>query len=124
MELDIDKLHSLDIVPGTAVIINYFDRPYCRLVAVVTLVEYGVVHVKYLCQEVEQDGCHDLIERVTPISKFGVRLEFGNRTVKTYPESESKAVYADGRPRNWQETYNDEYVLKKDIFPPKTNFSV
>jgi hypothetical protein len=98
-----------DIKPGTPVIINYFDRPCARLIAVVERVEAGVVHALYLCMATRGERCSSNIENVTSIYDFGVGLIVNEAGVASAKEvGESSARYPDGRKRVWQpDTYND-----------------
>jgi hypothetical protein len=93
--------------PGTPVIINDFDRPCTRLVAIVTEVKDGIVTAKYLAKDTSILECSAPIGKVTPLHAFGKRLDVDNDAglawVNDIGVNQNRATYSDGRPRRWQE---------------------
>jgi hypothetical protein len=98
---------------GMPVIVNEFDRPCTRLVAVVSDmdIDNDIVVVKYLCAQTRVKTCCMAINRVTPLEDFGVTLIIeGEEMMRCLPERKSVATYYDGRPRPWQPENPDEYL--------------
>lgn len=107
------------IIPGTPVIVNRYDRPCAKLVAIVTEIDDSMVTAMYLSSATMVRFCVDHIDAVTPIADFGIKLLVvkGRRrqdnVFTTIPTgSQSIATYADGRLRQWQE--NGSGVEKLD----------
>ena len=104
---------------GMPVIINEFDRPCTRLVAVITKIDRfnDIVTAKYLCVDTITDVCGALIHRVTPLSDFGVALIVKNNgTVCCEPVGESVAKYPyTDEHRLWQPEQDKDYPARPEV---------
>lgn len=90
---------------GVPVIINDCDAPEARLVAVLTRYDAkeGIWHAEYLSTYPHMRNCYT-DRRPTPISEFGMRLEWDGRSYRCVPTGgPCIAKYHDGVPRNWQD---------------------
>jgi len=108
---------SLDV--GNAVILNYCDRPCSALVAVIVYRSPAGIRCKYInqddpnlkfpnfCRGMRISG--DAIQHVTPIGFFGCELHYlrsplsGQLFYTVEIVTETRATYADGKPRQWQD---------------------
>ena len=100
---------------GTPVIINGFDRPCTRLVAIVTKIKNNVVYAKYLTKDVLSKKCSAYISKVTPISDFGVELRIEDGIAFCQIVGENKATYCDGNHRPWQAEFVEEHVVRPEV---------
>lgn len=90
---------------GIPVIINEFDRPCARLVAIVTGTKEGIVMAKYLAKDTNSTECAAPADKVTPLEVFGMRLDIDNGVGLAWVNEcgANRATYSDGAPRKWQE---------------------
>ena len=108
---------SLDV--GNAVILNYCEGPCSALVAVIVHRSASSIGCKYINQDdpslkpfnvgLGMRISGDAIQDVTPIGFFGVELHYwrsprsGQLFYTVEQVTETRATYADGKPRQWQD---------------------
>lgn len=102
---------------GTPVIINTFDRPCTRLVAIVIGRNDQAVFARYLAKELRGRTVGGYADTVTPVAEFGVELTFetaddGSTRYRCEVVGASRATYKGGRPRQWQQYVDDPNVLE------------
>ncbi len=98
-------LPSSRVAVGHCVIISDSDCPEGRLVAIVTAVSDDTVTGRYLHVGIDMTVCWQHVDRVTPVSAFGVRVIFDGDDYWCEPDDSlpKTASYPDGEPRPWQE---------------------
>lgn len=89
---------------GDYIIINNTDKPCTRLIAEVVEVDQArnFVRAKYLCKNTNMKECYGRLSEATLISEFGVICGKERDMLKAAQISPSKALYRDGRSRDWQ----------------------
>jgi hypothetical protein len=112
---DAQSLPYGHLVVGMPVITDHMDQPCTRMVAVfVGFSGVGAAKVRFLADW--EPHTHDVFandaEGVTPLSTFGVAIELSDGDVELFrcvevPGADCTAVYRDGRPRWWQQSYTD-----------------
>ena len=96
------------------IIINHFDKPSAKLIAVITKIEKDIVTARYLYSG---KVCWGNIKDVTLVESFGVKLIFDLYKTKYKVEindNNSIATYPDGRKRYWQDNSTNEYKIHKN----------
>ena len=93
---------------GHCVILNEVEQPCARQVGVVVGIEGGLVRTKYLCADpvltpYNKKGCLNCLASVTPLADFGVEIRVDGDVYWCEVVGESRAIYADGGRRPWQE---------------------
>lgn len=93
---------------GHCVILNEVEQPCARQVGVVVGLEGGLVRTKYLCADpvltpYNKKGCLNSLASVTPLADFGVEVRVDGDVYWCEVVGESRAIYADGERRQWQE---------------------
>lgn len=101
------ELYASAIIPGHCIIVNEFDRPEDRLVAVITAVEEGMVTATYLSVEMPDQPTCGPVSLAMPINSFGLRV-YCDEEENTYwcehdPALEVAARYSDRSRRFWQQ---------------------
>ena len=116
------ELLSTEVKPGHCVIINDCDNPGSRHVAVVTVVQPGMVRAVYLCAAIHMTECATTHPaEVMPLSRFGVRVVLCecSESYRCEPDKALPltAVYPDGKTRQWQEHHTPPpfQVLKPTV---------
>jgi len=112
-----------EIAVGHCVIGNETECPEGRMVCVITAVDGEDVYLKYLNAEKMFDGYNkrkgwkSKVPYVTPLATFGVSLaiEPNGNLYTCRKVGESKAVYADGGTRPWQEREPRLYRFRRDV---------
>jgi hypothetical protein len=103
------------LVVGMPVITGETDKPCTRLVAIVSGFTAGNRPgrpiMNYLLDDAEFGACIGDPRMVTPLSAFGVAIEI-DEAMKAFrcveiPGADCTAVYRDGCPRWWQQSYAD-----------------
>lgn len=89
---------------GTLVISNMFDRPQSRMIAVVDEPGETLSRVRYLSKDLDY-GFLAYTDDLTPIHRFGVMLLRQFHQYTTTQMRPSRATYADGKKREWQENH-------------------
>jgi hypothetical protein len=101
-----------EVAPGNAVIMNYFDRPTTRLVAIVDKIEDGICYATYLSDNTTIAHPRSPAEEVTPIADFRMRVVISDDrksfSVERTSNEITAAYYKDGRLREWQGDSSDE----------------
>ncbi len=101
-----------ELKPGTLVIMNDTDEPSARLIAVVE--EFDKDDGIYCCQYL---STYPHMKKPygpdpTPVTKFGVKVVFGNGHFAAFQIEPSHATYKkDGKNRPWQQ-YNKSPIQK------------
>lgn len=123
-----NALLSSDIDVGHCVIVNDVEQPCGKLVSVVVSVAGDKVVTKYLNADQQltsynKKGVTNRRETVTPIGSFGVEVRVNEHNVYwCEPISESKATYADGERRPWQERGGiGKYTARPDVLRVATS---
>ena len=100
-------LPSSRIAPGHCVIMGDTGCPAGKQVVVVMGQDDNTVKGYYLAADINCVTCWDHVDRVTPVSWFGVRVVFdGKRYWCELDDSLPKtATYPGGEPRPWQERH-------------------
>ena len=93
---------------GDCVILNHVEQPCGRLVCVVVKDDGEYYHCCYLNADPQLSSYNkppmkNRLERGTKIEDFGVVIRAEGGVYWCEERSESKATYADGKPRRWQE---------------------
>lgn len=101
----------MSLTRGTYVIMNDFDRPEAKLVAVLTRYDdrpgRGIWHALYLASATHMAAPYG--PQPTPLAAFGKRVEWSNDTFRCVDTGGPvTATYRDGRPRAWQDCYEGE----------------
>lgn len=93
------------LVKGMPVIINDFDAPQSRMVAVLTGfdAQKGIWFARYLSRFTNMARCAGEQKYVTALSDFGVRLEVNDSFYRCVVVGPSIATYCDGIERKWQD---------------------
>lgn len=95
---------------GTPVIIDDFDEPSARMVAVLTRYDdhAGIWRALYLSTYPHRLDCATS-NVPTPITDFGMTLEVDAGVYRCVPTGEPcRATYRDGRPRQWQDRFGED----------------
>jgi hypothetical protein len=102
--LNLRSLACSEVAVGHCVILNDFDRPCNKLVAVITKIENGRVIARYLSNRTMMQECHALIDGVTPISQFGLSVITDGLFFwcAINPTATPTATYPNGEKREWQ----------------------
>lgn len=103
-----DGLLASAVALGHCVILNEVEQPCARQVGVVVGIEGDFVRTKYLCADslftsYNKKGCLNPRASVTPLADFGVELRVDGDVYWCEVVGESRATYADGERRRWQE---------------------
>ena len=102
---------------GDFIIINEFDRPCTRLVAVIQEMYAHSVVAKYITCGTGVKTCCAAIEDVTKVEDFGVKLELSHAYVTGYPVAPTKAKYKkDGSPRHWQPEHDETHEIRAELY--------
>jgi hypothetical protein len=107
------------LTPGTPVIINDFDCPDGRLIAVITRCDSKnkLFRARYLSEYPSMIYCTSDggLGFPTPIEDFGVNLEWNDEgKYRAVPNGHpSVALYRDGKPRKWHEPHPKWNTPKK-----------
>ncbi len=114
------------IVVGTPVIINHWDRPCARLIAIVESMEttsysdegpiIRSVSGRYLFKASSQERCRNNLLLVTPLSHFGVRVALSGNTYCVEKTGESYATYQNGMRREWQDGQAEWLDMDREAF--------
>lgn len=99
----------MSLTRGTYVIMNDFDRPEAKLVAVLTRYDdrKGIWHALYLARATNMSSPYG--PNPTLLDRFAMRVEWSGDTYKVVPTGgEVTATYRDGRPRQWQDYHGDD----------------
>ena len=91
------------------VIINGFDRPCTRLIAIVSEIGSDYILADYICKDTSMGQCSDQPSRVTKIEDFGVKIDIAmdRDAIQAIQVGLSIVKYPDGRTRKWQPEYYD-----------------
>ena len=122
-----DRLETMEeslerIVVGMPVILDDIDRPCTRLIAIVKSIEQsdtvssGIVHARYLTTNTMMKDCSSLLKHVTPLSDFGVALEFNDGIVCGKVTGSSIALYRNGQSRAWQPEWEECHPVDPKAF--------
>jgi|WetSurMetagenome_2_1015567.scaffolds.fasta_scaffold37727_7 hypothetical protein len=101
------------LVVGMPVIANHTEKPCTSLVAVIGAIgDHGRATLHYLSTYPSIKSFDGALMSMTPLSAFGVAIELSDGDVKLFrcvevPGADCTAVYRDGRPRWWQQSYSD-----------------
>ena len=101
------------VTVGSCIIVNEFDRPCARLVAVVTEIDHEKIVAQYLSNDVSlrtfsKNGVWGTFLRVTPLWNFGVALHVNPKgEYWCEKKCDSIATYPDGSHRLWQESFRE-----------------
>ena len=95
---------------GDCVNLNHVEQPCGKLVAVVVGIVGDCLLCQYLNAEEELDQYNEPPMRspkegTTKLSEFGVVIKGDGSDYWCEQETESKAKYADGQPREWQDHF-------------------
>ena len=94
---------------GMPVILNRFDRPTSRLIAVVCKKEPGFVSARYLSANISGDISYPVGDEVTPLEDFGVKIiKIDDWRYMVVRSGMSRATYGDGSVREWQQELGEE----------------
>lgn len=100
-----------------AVIINDFDCPEGRMIAILDVEKDGAWWAKYLSMSTRMIKCWTA-GKPTPIGDFGVKLEFDGeshyRVVRTGEEGVAK--YRDGVARHWRDNGREWHRVRAQAF--------
>ena len=91
------------------VIINEFDRPCTRLIAIVSEIGSDYILADYICKDTSMGQCDEQPSRVTKIEDFGMKIDIDmdQGAVQVIQVGPSIAKYSDGSIRKWQPEYYD-----------------
>lgn len=101
---------------GDAVIINYADDPQSSLVAIVTEVSDTRVDARYLAAIRKGRTCYSKPENVTRLCDFGVHLTLAGDVYYCEAAGISRATYADGTRRPWQDRTVNRWEMDAQAF--------
>lgn len=101
-----------DIRLGHCVIVNEFDRPCARLIAVIDRIEDDFVWCRYLSTTTGVRICVSHGNDVTPIERFGIIAIASHRSYRIEAFQKSNAKYKDGSERIWQELCATDFLLE------------
>lgn len=99
----------MSLTRGTYVIMNDFDCPEAKLVAVLTRYDArkGIWHALYLAQATNMAEPFGPLP--TPIEKFGRRVEWSGDTFRAVATGGPvTATYRDGVSRSWQDYHGED----------------
>lgn len=93
---------------GDCVILNHCEQPCGKLVCVVVDDDGDFYHCQYLNADPAFDSYNDppmrnRLDRATKIETFGVVIRAANGEYWCEQRGDSRATYADGKTRPWQE---------------------
>lgn len=112
-------LPSNDMAVGNCVIVNTYDQPCGKLVAIITAVSGDCFFVKYLNADPaldyynKNDGMR--VSRPTLVGSFGVEVRYYDGTYWCVRVGDSRATYEDGKRREWQESYSCCFIARKEL---------
>jgi len=100
------ELKADEVKVGHCIIINHFDQPCTRLVAVVKDVKLEMVVANYLSDDLMCRSCWSARPSdIMPVNRFGVRVflhDDGDYSCLRDTMMDVTAVYPDGVKRQWQ----------------------
>lgn len=99
---NVEILPGSEVAPGHCVIINEYDRPSAKLVAIITEIRSGMIHCRYLNRDVDKNYKNVVTFDPTPTDTFGVEIHSNGSCYWVERIADSQAVYKDGKPRPWQ----------------------
>lgn len=106
---------------GDCVILNHVEQPCSKLICVVVKDDGEFYHCKYLNADKMLDSYNkppmkNRLPRATKVEDFGVEIKAHDGKYWCEKVGESKATYADGKPRQWQEWNGPiKYVPRKEL---------
>lgn len=101
------KLPSSRIAPGHCVIVNQFDRPCAKLVAVV-LADGKCCYLNQAINFRKMDASN-----ATPVSDFGIAVMARGDSYSCVVVGDSVAKYPDGSPRLWQDSQQVQHKRRR-----------